>query len=233
MKTGRIILVLAAAVLVTASLTGCLKQAQPQALFKSTQTEKVVPFSVSFDGTLSYVPNGRIASYLWTFGDGSSESGPLVEHTYEEDGVYEARLTIIDEAGASTSSSTMIKALNPPPTAGFGYSPRSNMEGDFFVSCNETITFEAESYCDDDGTVVGYDWYFGYRLPNGTAAEASGATVTHKFLYAGTYTIILTVTDNDGGTTQYKEQLEVKGGPPCNADITGDVDWTGEGGTCK
>ncbi|MGB2983247.1 MAG: PKD domain-containing protein [Candidatus Bipolaricaulia bacterium] len=229
MKTGRLILLLGTAILVVASLSGCLTRSQPQALFTATATEDVVPFAVSFDGTLSYMPEGEIVSYLWTFGDGGSESGPLVEHTYNEDGTYEARLTIIDGRGYSTSTLMTIHALNPLPTAGFSYTPKSNMEGVYFVSCSEPITFDAQDLCSDDGTIVSYEWYFGYRLPDGTAASAAGPVVVHEFLYAGTYNIILTVTDNDGGTTAYIEQLDVKGGPPCNADVTGDVPWTNGG----
>ncbi len=226
MKTARFILLFGTALLAVASLSGCLQRSQPQALFTVTTTQDEIPLTVSFDGTLSYASSGAIVSYLWTFGDGASDTGPLVEHTYMEDGTYEARLIVVDEDGLSTETKMTINALNPPPTAGFSYSPKSNMEGVYFVSCSETITFDAEAYCSDDGSIVSYDWYFGYRLEDGTPASASGPTVTHEFLYAGTYNIILTVTDNDGGISTYKEELDVRGGPPCNADIP-------EGGTCQ
>jgi PKD repeat protein len=233
MKTARLVLLLGAAILVVASLSGCLRRSQPQALFTVTSAEDTIPFTVGFDGTLSYASGGGIASYLWTFGDGASETGPVVEHTYNADGTYRARLIVVDENGLSTSTELTIHALNPPPTAGFTYSPRSHIDDVYFVSCNETVTFDAEDMCSDDGTIVSYDWYFGYRLPDGSAATGSGPQVTHEFLYAGTYIIILTVTDDDGATATYKEELEVKGGPPCNADITGDVPWDCGGGTCQ
>jgi len=232
MKTARLILLLCAALLVAASLAGCLRRAQLQALFTATDTEATIPFTVGFDGTLSYTSAGEIDSYLWTFGDGASETGPVVEHTYSEDGTYEVRLIVVDESGLSTSTGMTIHALNPPPTAGFTYSPKSHIDGDYFVSCNETVTFDAAEACSDDGSIVAYDWYFGYRNADGTAATGSGPVVTHEFLHAGTYTIILTVTDDDGGTATFEEKLDVMGGPPCNADITGDVPW-GEGGTCQ
>ena len=233
MKTARLILLVGAALLVAATLSGCLRRSQPQALFTASNREAIVPFTVAFDATLSYASRGQIDSYLWTFGDGASETGPVVEHTYNEDGIYEVRLIIVDDSGVSTSTVMTIHALNPPPTAGFTYSPKSHIDGDYFVACNETVTFDAEEHCSDDGTIVAYDWYFGYRNNDGTAAEASGPVVTHEFLYAGTYNIILTVTDNDGGTATFEEKLDVKGGPPCNADITGDVPWESGGGTCQ
>jgi len=234
MKTGKLSLLLAVTCLVAASISGCLKIASisPQALFTASLAEQVVPFTASFDGTLSFA-GGNIVSYLWTFGDGGSENGPVVDHYYVQDGVYKVTLTVIDEAGLSSSTTMELHALNPPPTAGFTYTPKSNMEGVYFVSCSETITFDAEDLCTDDGSIVSYDWYFGYRLPDGEAASASGPQVTHEFLYSGTYTVILTVTDDDGGTTDYLEELVVEGGPPCNADISGDGTYFGEGGTCE
>jgi len=228
MKRGKCVLYLVAAGFVAVSISGCLnmQSTQPQALFTASLVEHVVPFTASFDATLSYSPSGEITSYLWSFGDGGAEEGPVADHTYKEDGTYVVRLTVISNNGVSSSRTVTVQALNPPPVAGFSYTPKSNMEGVDFVSCSETITFNAADLCTDDGEIVAYEWYFGYRDGDGEPATAEGPTVTHEFLYAGTYSIALTVTDNDGGRTTYVEQVVVKGGPPCHADVTGDVPWT-------
>jgi len=228
MKRGKCILGLVTIGLLAASLTGCLQlqRNQPQALFTASLAEHVVPFTASFDATLSYAPGGEIVSYLWSFGDGGAEEGPVADHTYAEDGDYVVRLTVIDADGVSSSRTMTMQALNPPPVAGFSYTPKSNMEGVDFVSCSETITFNAADLCSDDGEIVSYVWYFGYRDEDNEPATAEGAVVTHEFLYAGTYSVSLTVTDNDGDETTYIEQVVVKGGPPCYTDVTGDVPWT-------
>jgi PKD repeat protein len=218
MKTVRLILLASVAILIVASLSGCLRRSQPQALFTVTHTEDVIPFTVSFNGTLSYTPDGEIVSYLWTFGDGGSETGPLVEHTYREDGKYEAQLLVIDERGVSSSTLMTIQALNPLPTASFSYSPRSSMDGDIIVGASEDITFDAADST-DDGEITAYSWNFG----DGEYAE--GPLVVHSYLYPGTYNAVLTVTDNDGGQSIYIERITVLGGPPCNADITDAVPW--------
>ena len=79
MKRGKCILGLVAVGLVAASLTGCLQLQpnQPQALFTVSLAEQVVPFTASFDATLSYAPDSQIVSYLWSFGDGGAEEGPV------------------------------------------------------------------------------------------------------------------------------------------------------------
>ncbi|RLE36121.1 hypothetical protein DRJ12_04635 [Candidatus Acetothermia bacterium] len=223
MRVARFCLLIGAAILVAVSLSGCLmKDTRPEALFTASRAEQVVPFTVSFDGTPSYKPNGKIASYLWTFGDGASDTGPVVDHTYIEDGDYEVRLTVIDDEGYSTSSTLTVHALNPLPKAEFSYAPKSNMEGEYVVGASEWITFDGTEST-DDGEVLAYDWNFG----DGTTD--SGPVVEHRYLYPGTYNVVLTVTDNDGGKSNYVEKVAIVGGPPCNADITGDVTWDSGG----
>jgi len=228
MRYGRFCLVCGGVLLVIASLTGCLQitQSEPLAMFTASLTTQEVPFTTNFDGTLSHEDGADIVQYLWTFGDGGAETGPIVSHTYVEDGTYEVQLTVIDSSGVSSIATMQVNALNPAPTAGFTYSPRSSMGGAYyFICCSETVTFDASEMCSDDGSIVSYDWYFGYRNSDNDPVTAAGEVVTHEFLYAGTYTVILTVTDNDGGETEYSEEVIVEGSQPCYPD-------TQEGGGC-
>lgn len=229
MRNARFYLLLGLTLLVVLTITGCLGEepGEPKALFTASPVEQVIPFTANFDGTLSYDPDGKIVSYLWNFGDGAAGSGPLVTHVYEGDGVYVVQLTVIDDQGISSSSSLTVQALNPPPRATFSYSPKSMMEDEYIVGASEWITFDA-SESTDDGEVVAYDWNFG------DGETDCGKVVKHRYLWPGTYNVVLTVTDDDGGKTTYIEQIKILGGPPCNADITsgGDSTWEG-GGTCQ
>jgi PKD repeat protein len=221
MKRRRLVCLLATLCLVAVSISGCMNYqlTNLQALFTASETEHVIPFTANFDGTLTYNPNGDAVSYLWTFGDGASDTGPVVDHVYEQNGAYEVTLTVFDAEGQTSSTSLSIQALNPPPTAEFSYSPRSTMNDELVVSASEIITFDgADSF--DDEEVVSYDWYFG------DGETGVGQTVTHKYLYPGTYNVVLTVTDNDGDTTQCVKKVCVIGGQPCNADVTGDIPWS-------
>ena len=223
MKRRKLGYLLATMCLVAVLISGCLKVqlTNPQAMFTASEDEHVIPFTASFDATLSYNPNGGIVSYLWTFGDGGSGTGPVVDHIYNQNGVYEVALTILDADGRTASTSMSIQALNPLPTAEFSYSPRSTIEEELVVSASETITFDATNSFDDE-EVVSYEWYFG------DTETAVGPSVQHKYLYPGTYNVVLTVTDNDGGTTTRVEKVCVIGGQPCYADITGDIPWSNE-----
>ncbi|QIZ97877.1 PKD domain-containing protein [Leifsonia sp. PS1209] len=68
--------------------------------------------SVSVDGSASSDPDGSIASYAWTFGDGGTATGATAGHTYAAAGTYTVALTVTDNRGgqASTSKSVTVTA---------------------------------------------------------------------------------------------------------------------------
>lgn len=68
----------------------------------------------TFDASDSYDEDGEIVQYLWSFGDGSTGEGMVVEHAFPfspEGGPWIATvtLTVIDEDGGST---TTFKQIN-------------------------------------------------------------------------------------------------------------------------
>lgn len=70
------------------------------------------PFKVSFDGTKSYVPDGRsIVSYEWDFGDGGTAEGPAANHIFSA-GKYTVRLTVTDDTGGKHTASRVFSVLS-------------------------------------------------------------------------------------------------------------------------
>ncbi len=59
--------------------------------------------AVAFDGAASSDPDGRVAIYEWEFGDGKTATSttPKVEHVYAKDGIYQAKLRVVDDEGCS------------------------------------------------------------------------------------------------------------------------------------
>ncbi len=57
-----------------------------------------------------------------------------------------------------------------------------------------TCTFSAAGSYDDDGTIVGYRWQFG------DGQTGTGVAPTHTYASAGSYQVVLTVTDNEYAT---------------------------------
>jgi chitodextrinase len=226
MKSARLVLLSGMIVCVAAVLTGCLgeRTGTPQSLFTASPTEQVIPFTANFDGTLSYDPDGRIATYIWSFGDGGADSGPQASHIYEHNGEYIVQLTVIDDKGISDSSSLKVRALNPPPTGIITYSPKSWCIDKYIVGAMEWITFDA-SESTDDGEITAYEWDFD------DGETASGPVAKHRYLWPRNYEVVLTLIDDDGGQTRVTETLHIMGGPPCNGDICdGDEGYIYDGG---
>jgi PKD repeat protein len=128
--------------------------------------------------------DGTIVSWSWNFGDGNTSTVQNPSHTYAAAGTYTVSLTVTDNDGASDSVSkpVTVTAPNIPPTAGFTYTING-----LTVNFTDTST-------DPDGTIVSWLWNFG----DGNTSTLQNPTYT--YVSGGTYTVTLTVTDNDGAT---------------------------------
>jgi len=83
---------------------------QPIAYVGLDPTSGIAPLTVNFDGSGSYDPDGEIVSYYWDFGDGTTDSGESVSHTFRDPGVYTVTLTVTDDQGATGSDTIEISA---------------------------------------------------------------------------------------------------------------------------
>ena len=75
-------------------------------------------------------------------------------------------------------------------------SPIANAGADKSGRVNRWINFDGSGSSDPDGSIISYNWNFG------DGGTASGVKVNHRFASAGTYTVTLTVTDDQGALGQ-------------------------------
>ncbi len=80
------------------------------------------------------------------------------------------------------------------------------------INTGATFTFSAAGSTDSDGEIAGFTWSFGDG-----SAPAEGEEVVHQYAAAGTYTVTLTVVDDDGASTTATREVVVPvtdaGGP--------------------
>ena len=88
----------------------------PIAVLSTSATTGFTPLAISFSGASSSDPDGTIASYAWTFGDGTTSAAATVSKTYSAAGTYNVTLTVTDNRGAKTSRSTTIIVTTNPAT---------------------------------------------------------------------------------------------------------------------
>ena len=173
-----------------ALLGGIVPNEAPTATFTST----VVDHDVDFDASSSTDADGTIVSYEWDFGDGATATGPVVQHTYAAAGPVDVTLTVTDDDGAVTTLTQSITA--PEPNA----APLASL----VISGEDlTVDVDAAASTDADGSIVSYAWDFG------DGQTATGATASNTYAAAGTYTVTLTVVDDDGAEGEILEEVTV------------------------
>ncbi len=97
--------------------TTLLAQPTANALPTASVARSVSGLTASLDGSASADRDGSIASYAWSFGDGTTASGRTVQHRYAKAGTYSVRLVVTDNAGA-TASATSTVTVKAPVAAG-------------------------------------------------------------------------------------------------------------------
>ena len=85
---------------------------RPFAAINATPTNGSTPLAVSFDASASSAPNGSIAQYIWDFGDGETDSGIAVDHTYTSGGCERASVTVTDNIGIEDSAALRIDPVS-------------------------------------------------------------------------------------------------------------------------
>ena len=148
-------------------------------------------YPVTLNASGSYDPDGNIALYEWDINNDGvyelSSTSPAVTYTWPDDYTGNVSLRVTDDDGLSSIDTVEVIVSNVPPTVEAG----SNQNA---VCCVTNVSFNGSFT--DPGTLDTHTiaWNFG------DGSNASGTlTPIHKYCSPGNYTVILTVTDDDGG----------------------------------
>jgi PKD repeat protein len=165
--------------------------------------------NVVFDGSPSTSTSGTIVEWNWNFGDGARASGMFVTHSFSKPGTFNVTLTAVDSIGASNAvSHAVVVGQGANPSASFVMSPASPV-------LNQNVNFNASASTATAGRVIrSYSWDFGDGTP-----KTSGVTTSHAYSTAGTYTVVLVVTDDAGHIGTATQSVTVSNGNP-TAQIT-------------
>ena len=96
--------------------------ATPNTLPNPSFTSSCTGLSCSFDASGSTDADGTIASYAWTFGDGTCRRGHA-SRTYATAGSYTVTLTVTDDRGG-VNTATRALTVTPPVAANVAFRPR-------------------------------------------------------------------------------------------------------------
>lgn len=104
-------------------------------------------------------------------------------------------------ARTTTENQYIYAVVKTPPNATFTSSPTTLPTG-------EDVTFNATASYDLDGQIVSYFWNFG------DGNTGTGNITTHAYADNGTYTVTVTITDNDGLKDVATDVIIVQNRPP-------------------
>ena len=152
---------------------------------------------VSFSATAR--DDKDIQGYRWDFGDGESANGKEVSHKFASAGVFTVTLTVTDNQGGKGTESKGVTIQD-------NFAPVAKFTGPEEIETGKAASFDGSQSTDSDGNIVEYSWDFG------DGKSAAGKKVTHIFNSEKTYTVTLTVTDNNEASGLQQRQLRVEGG---------------------
>src|SRR5262249_20191949 len=173
----------------------------PRAVLSVTPSTGIAPVTVSASSAGSSDVDGTIVASSINFGDGSAPvNGASAVHSYGAAGTYIVTATVTDNLGATSSSFATVVVSpvpNKPPLAAVSVTPSS-------AYGPVTVDVSAAGSSDPDGTIASAVINFG----DGTTA--TGLAASHTYNLAGTYTVIATVTDNQGASSSAGAGVTVK-----------------------
>ncbi len=159
---------------------------------------------ITFSASGSYDKDGTIKTFYWDFGvTGGDSWDEEAAYTYQNRDTYTVTLTITDNDNAETSASFDVSVANKVPVI--------DLKVDKVTALTHTeINFDASGTKDLDptGQITSFAWDFG------DGSKGTGPKVSHLFIDDGSYSVKLTVTDNEGGTVTNSIIIEVTNRPP-------------------
>jgi parallel beta-helix repeat protein len=141
--------------------------------------------------------DGVIMNWTWVFGENITRYEQNVTYQFPDDGTYQVLLIVTDDEKASSSITKYIVVDNVAPTAGFSF-----YADNISMLIGEPIHFRDSSF-DLDGNIVNWSWDLG----DGTKTVERNPT--HTYSKTGSYSIVLTVIDDDNASNSITKRLTI------------------------
>lgn len=172
----------------------------------TTSVVSTSPYTVSFNSSNSQASAGdSITGRFWTFGDGTSGSGKIVNHAYTTAGNYTVCLVIVSSRGCRDTTCTVVQVPVSGCQAYFTMSPSTTN--------NQLINFNSSS--SSPSNIISRVWSFG----DGDSLSGNVISPQHTYATAGSYTVCLKIQTSNGCQNSICKVITIAG-KPCKAKFT-------------
>lgn len=165
---------------------------KPAPVVNFTYNSACANSAVNFNGTAS-ISQGSIVLTEWDFGDGEMAEGLNTAHIYDVSGTYDVTFRAFSNEGCYSETQQEVSLL-PTPDVTFSW------QG----SCvNSNVVFTNGTTLPTGTGSVTYAWNFG----DGTTSTLE--TPVHQYTTSGTYTVALTVANQNGCADTYTATVDI------------------------
>lgn len=163
--------------------------------------------TTTFNGTGSSDLDGTIVEYAWLHAGDQIGSGATLNYQFPNSvntGTTTVTLRVTDNDGGVATTNLSVQIDNILPTIG---TIATDPSGSTLGTAPMYVTFSVPSASDSDGSIASYAWNFG----DGTISNQ--ASPTHHYANSGSFTVNVTITDNNGGTKSTSKTIRLNGAP--------------------
>ena len=164
--------------------------------------------AIAFDASATFDQDGDALRFDWDFGDGSTGTGAVVSHTYDDNGQFTAVLTVTDERGAISTAPVDVAIDNAPPSATFG-APESVVEGSTYE-----LTVSGATDPSPGDAEAGFSYAFDCGDGAGYGALGAATSVVCATTDDGERSAGVRVADRDGGESEYLATVRIENAAP-------------------
>lgn len=174
-------------ILLMTIVLGYTASAQSQYNISAGSGKQCVGEEITFSHDL---PNGY-DTFNWDLGDGTTSTESTVKHQYAEAGTYD--IVLNSSRGGEGIKLTLSVTINALPEVDFKIDTTAQQNTRIF-----TISTSASS--------LNYEWEFG----DGSTQTSTDNTANHSYGAPGTYTALLTSTDDKGCADTVSHSLQIE-----------------------
>jgi PKD repeat protein len=172
---------------------------------------KEIGQTVTFTAVVLNGPVNNL-TFFWDFGDGNTERGRVVQHTYSRIGTYKA--TVIASDGVHGTQAETYVVITDRPTLP---DPVVQIEGLTATGNSPTIAGNPTNFVATiaQGTFVSYEWDFGDGHK-----QIGGSSISHVYNLPGDYPVTVKASNSKGHKT-YPFMVWIFDAPPRGLRISG------------